>query len=73
MMFFVKGAEAVANVEIPDKESDPEGYEQAMAELQEAMDNMGVKALDDLTLEVTLEAPSAFFLSLDCFLSLFPA
>jgi len=40
MMFFVKGAEAVANVEIPDKESDPEGYEQAMAELQEAMDNM---------------------------------
>ncbi|MFY9359350.1 MAG: ABC transporter substrate-binding protein [Bacillota bacterium] len=72
MMFFVKGAEAVANVEIPDKESDPEGYEQAMAELQEAMDNMGVKALDDLTLEVTLEAPSAFFLSLTAFSPYFP-
>ncbi|HHX09745.1 MAG TPA: hypothetical protein GX729_00005 [Firmicutes bacterium] len=72
MMFFVKGAKAVANVEIPDKEADPDGYERAIAELQEAMDNMGVKALDDLTLEVTLEAPSAFFLSLCAFSPYFP-
>ena len=38
MLFFVKGAEDVANVEIPDEKEDAEGYKAALANLQEAMD-----------------------------------
>ncbi len=72
MLFFVKGAEAVANVEIPDVNEDPDGNAAALKELQEAMDNMGVKATDDRHLVVTLEAPSTFFLSLTAFATYFP-
>lgn len=72
IMFFVKGAEDVANVEIPDEEEDPEGYKDAIAELQEALDNMGVQAIDDNHLVVTLEAPSTFFLSLCAFSTYYP-
>ena len=35
MLFFVKGAEAVANVEIPDVNEDPDGNAAALKELQE--------------------------------------
>ncbi len=72
MLFFVKGAEDVANVEIPDEKEDAEGYKAALANLQEAMDNMGVKAIDDQHLVVTLEAPSTFFLSLTAFSTYYP-
>lgn len=72
IMFFVKGAEDVANIEIPDEKEDPEGYKSAIAELQEALDNMGVQAIDDNHLVVTLEAPSTFFLSLCAFSTYYP-
>ncbi len=36
------------------------------------MDNMGVKAIDDQHLVVTLEAPSTFFLSLTAFSTYYP-
>ncbi len=35
MLFFVKGAEDVANVEIPDEKEDAEGYKAALVSLQE--------------------------------------
>ena len=41
-------------------------------ELQAAADKVGVKALDEKTLQVTLHAPSAFFLDLIGFASFFP-
>ncbi|QQK09031.1 peptide ABC transporter substrate-binding protein [Miniphocaeibacter halophilus] len=37
-----------------------------------AVDEVGVKAVDDLTLEVTLENPTPFFTELTAFYSLFP-
>ncbi len=72
MLFFIKGAEDAANVELPDPEEDPEGYKAALDELKEALDNMGVKATDDKTLVVTLESPSAFFISLTAFTTFYP-
>ena len=72
MLFFIKGAEDVANVELPDPEADPDAYKEALETLQEAMDNMGVEAIDDLHLVVTLEAPSTFFLSLCAFTTYYP-
>ncbi len=37
-----------------------------------SIDEVGVKALDDLTLQVELEAPTAYFLELTAFYTLFP-
>ena len=42
------------------------------ADIQAAADKVGVKAIDAKTLEVTLSAPSAFFLNLIGFCSFFP-
>jgi len=36
------------------------------------IDNLGARAIDDLTLEVTLEAPTAYFLELTAFPTYFP-
>ncbi len=72
IMFFVRGAEDVANIEIPDHKEDPEGYKTAIAELENALDNMGVKAIDDTHLVVTLEAASPFFLNLCAFSTYYP-
>ena len=40
--------------------------------LEAAREEVAVKALDDKTLEVTLEAPTAYFLELTAFFTLFP-
>lgn len=45
---------------------------EAYASGEGSADDMMVKALDDLTLEVTLEAPTPYFLSLAAFPTLFP-
>ena len=45
-----------------------EAYNQGLT----TADNVGVKALDDKTLEVALEKPTAYFLSLTAFHSLYP-
>ncbi len=72
MMFGIAGAEDVANIEVPDKDADPDGYSAAIAELNEALDAMGVKATDDKTLVVTLNAPSTFFISMTAFGTFMP-
>ncbi|KRQ86152.1 Oligopeptide-binding protein OppA precursor [Caloramator mitchellensis] len=45
---------------------------QAISEGKMAVDQLGVKAIDDTTLEVTLEAPTAYFLSLTAFPTYMP-
>lgn len=45
---------------------------QAINEGKMPVDQLGVKALDDYTLEVTLEAPTPYFLSLTAFPTLMP-
>ncbi len=72
MMFGIKGAEAVANITIPDQAKEPDKYKTAMADLDKAMKEMGVTAKDDKTLVVTLAAPSGVFVSLTAFPSYFP-
>ncbi|MGE5579508.1 MAG: ABC transporter substrate-binding protein [Bacillota bacterium] len=72
MFFFIKGAEEVASIELPDPDADKAGYDAAVAKINEALDAMGVDAKDDKTLEVTLVAPSTFFIGLTAFPSYFP-
>lgn len=63
MMNYLKGGEAVTSLN-PEEAGD-EAIEAALNEL-------GVKALDDKTLEVTLERPVPYFLSLLAFPTFFP-
>jgi len=72
MLFGIVGAEDVANIVIPDKDSDPAGYDKAISDLNAAMDAMGVKALDDKTLEVNLIAPNNVFINLTSFATFMP-
>ncbi|HHW18287.1 MAG TPA: hypothetical protein GXX30_05245 [Firmicutes bacterium] len=72
MLFYIKGAEDVANIQLPDKEKEPAKYKEAEAAIQAAMDKMGVKAVDDLTLEVELVAKNNIFISLTAFPTYFP-
>lgn len=55
---FIKGGYDLNGL-VPDDYASEEEFQAAV---QEAKDNLGVKALDDTTLEVTLEAPTPFFL-----------
>lgn len=72
MMFFVKGAEEVANIAIPDPDKEPDKYKAAIAQIEDGLKKVGVVAKDAKTFEVTLNAPSAFFISLCAFPSYFP-
>jgi len=78
---YIKGAKEVIyfnDVDLPDAaELSKEDYEAAvenyMAALQPKLDAVGVKALDNLTLEVILEQPCPFFLNLTSFITYLPA
>jgi len=72
MFFFIKGAEEVASIEIPDPAADKAAYDAAVKKVEDGLKAVGVVAKDDTTLEVTLAAPSAFFVSLTAFPSYFP-
>ena len=72
MFFFIKGAEDVASVELPDPAVDKAAYDAAIKQIDDAAKAMGVVAKDDKTLEVTLVAPSTFFVGLTAFPSYFP-
>lgn len=72
MFFFIKGAEDVASIAVPDPEKDKAAYDTAIKQIDDALKAMGVVAKDDKTLEVTLTAPTAFFISLTGFPSYFP-
>ncbi|MDE5977327.1 MAG: peptide ABC transporter substrate-binding protein, partial [Turicibacter sp.] len=49
-----------------------ESVEEATTDMQKLIDKLGFKALDDYTLEVTLETPTPYFLSLMAFPSFYP-
>ncbi|MBE3519612.1 MAG: hypothetical protein IMW97_04840 [Firmicutes bacterium] len=72
MLFWIKGAEELANIQVPDKETDPQGYEAAIAKIEEAKKNLGVKAVDDRTLVVDLKNRTPWFISLLAFPTYFP-
>ena len=72
MLFFIKGAEEVANIALPDKDKEPDKYAEAIKQIEDGLKNMGVVAKDAKTLEVTLTSPNAFFLSLCAFPTYFP-
>lgn len=72
MLFWIKGAEELASIELPDKDNDPEGYKAAVDKIEEAKKNVGVKAVDDHTLVVDLKARTPWFISLLAFPTYFP-
>lgn len=72
MLFYIKGAEEVANIEVPDAEKEPDKYKEAVKKIEEGLANMGVKAKDDKTLEVELTAPCSYFIQLTAFPTYFP-
>lgn len=65
-LYFIKNAEAYYNYQ--GYAADPEAWEEANAELEEPQDppaevnweDVGVKVIDDLTLEVTLDHPTVY-------------
>lgn len=63
-LYYIKGGEALNSIDVkaPDAE----------AKIKKAMDELGVKAIDDKTLEVTLEKPTPYFLSLTSFITYLP-
>lgn len=63
-LYYIKGGEALNSIDVkaPDAE----------AKIKKAMDEVGVKAIDDKTLEVTLEKPTPYFLSLTSFITYLP-
>jgi len=72
MLFYIKGAEEVANIKVPDPEKDKAGYDAAIKQIEEGLKNMGVKAKDDKTLEVELKAATPIFINLTAFPTYFP-
>jgi oligopeptide transport system substrate-binding protein len=72
---YVKGADEINNIKIPDKAKDAAGYTKAMADLDAAFKNfekVGAIAKDAKTLEVNLKQATGYFLSLMAFPSFFP-
>ena len=72
MLFNIVGAEDVANIVIPDKDADPNGYAEAISELNAAMDAMEVEATDYKPLMLNLTAPSNVFINLTAFATYMP-
>jgi ABC-type oligopeptide transport system substrate-binding subunit len=72
LFFIIKGAADVADITVPDAEADKAAYDEAIADIEAAKEAMGVKAIDDTTLEVVLEAPTSYFINLTAFPSFFP-
>lgn len=64
-MYYVKGGEALNSVKVKDNPN-------ADKDIEAALKNLGVKALDPKTLEVTLEAPTPYFVGLTAFVTLLP-
>ncbi len=60
-LYYIKGGQAL-------NETDPKDE----AKIKQLSDALGVKAKDDYTLEVTLEAPTPYFLGLTSFPTLYP-
>ncbi|MBC7341257.1 MAG: hypothetical protein H5U02_02200 [Clostridia bacterium] len=71
-LYYLKGGQALNTIELPDPNKDKAGYDQAVKKIEEAMANVGVKAKDAKTLEVTLEQPTPFFLWLTSFPTYLP-
>lgn len=79
-MYYIKNAEKVNSIELPDKkkyEGKDAEYKKALEDagkkIDEGLQTVGVKAVDPKTLEVTLERPTAFWLSLTAFPTYIPA
>jgi len=61
---YIKGYDVVSSIDVKAADADQK--------IKEALDNVGVKAKDDKTLEVTLAAPTPYFLSLMSFPTFLP-
>lgn len=73
-LYYIKGGEALNSVKLKIKGADGKEADNPDAEKQiaEAQKNLGVKVVDPKTLEVTLEAPTPYFLDLTAFPTLHP-
>ncbi len=60
-LYYIKGGKTLNEVDAKDE-----------AKIKQLSDALGVKATDDYTLEVTLEAPTPYFLGLTSFPTLYP-
>jgi len=72
-LYHIKGAEAVNTISLPDPAEDgQEAYDQAVAQIEDGLANVGIETPDELTLQVTLERPTPFWVSLTSFPTYFP-
>ncbi|BDG62149.1 peptide ABC transporter substrate-binding protein [Caldinitratiruptor microaerophilus] len=71
-LYYVKGAEKLNTVPLKDKDGKDRPEADVKKDIEAAKAELGVKALDDKTLEVKLEAPTPYFLSVAAFHTLFP-
>jgi len=70
-LYYIKGAEEM-NTFTSDPKWENASDEEIKAEFERLAENFGAKAIDDKTIEVTLEAPTPYFLSLTAFHTYYP-
>jgi len=70
-LYYIKGAEEM-NTFTSDPKWENASDEEIKAEFERLAENFGAKAIDDKTIEVTLEAPAPYFLSLTAFHTYYP-
>lgn len=73
-LYYIKGGEALNNLKAKTKGADGKEVDNPdfQKQFDEAVKNLGVKAVDAKTLEVKLEAPTPYFLALTSFPTLNP-
>lgn len=71
-LYYIKGATAMNQIPVEDANGNPRSDADIKADFEKAAENFGAKVIDEKTLEVTLEAPTPYFLSLTAFHALYP-
>lgn len=69
-LYYIKGGEKLNSIKL--KTADDKENPNAAKEIEEAMKALGARAIDPKTLEVTLEAPTPYFIQLTAFPTLHP-
>ncbi len=72
-LYYIKGGEKLNTIELPkDWDKDPAKKKEIEDKIEQGKKDLGIKVVDPKTLEVTLEAPTAYWLSMVAFPTLYP-